>query len=766
MVNPAWLKEDVGRGLHMLNATYLYTNPPPYGHGSPGPYVYKTVQRAYDFAVRPDGHIKYQEILGYETVDSAIHEIEDFPKEGTTGLFHPGTVRAYVRSFMSKYGLKIDEAAEETMREVRTSNIDVLSKGRQTWDPFLKRSTTCAKAYNTFIDLIEKNLGKCPVTWLEGLLMWFELYNLERLVYITTKEVVVKRQKYNPKLKRVVTKYITKRRAVWKTATGDNVRRRLDDYARSFCSYIKHAERGKMDRRAIASPSIPLRMLLKIVEEFHLKLGKKIPGSTISIGGEEKKRKIITELASIADDQMVSTTSEVQGTEDAKKWNECLNPKLFYMVHELFFNDKLRGELGLPPANGELRALANLCSITFFYMLIKRIHMGAGPLLVNEDFYTRKQWHQIKLEEMSPYNQEWFRGCMALMDDEDYLKSSPGFLMGMLNAASTTIGLLLPLGYVSNTSWVKCLRSSDDSMTVFSATGPKELGMLIDYIYHCYRLFGINPSKEKNMIFKVGFGEYTSWYHDGNFVSQYGVETSSLKPGGQNPQDDIDSAMALTLTQLRTFLINPFGAIIRIILSAENVRRLWNIRRVDRPNLSAGVQFFADGGDCPWNMELLATHECAIRLSNVKTEEDKRYVAQVMNPNNPFSEEPMESIMYSRDSGKMAITVADTPRNIFNTVRRSNRTARTEQSEDDAAKEKANKEAYEIAMMVNPSFHIKIPSSRSKLSEALSGYLAMEAGNETFTPEEMMELEQAMNRLDGVTEEDNERWEAIEADDD
>lgn len=65
----------------------------------------------------------------------------------------------------------------------------------------------------------------------------------------------------------------------------------LDDYARIFCSYIKHGERGKKDRRAIASGSVALRLHLKVIEEFHLKLSKEVSESTISIGGEERREK-------------------------------------------------------------------------------------------------------------------------------------------------------------------------------------------------------------------------------------------------------------------------------------------------------------------------------------------------------------------------------------------------------------------------------------------------------------------------------------------
>lgn len=79
-----------------------------------------------------------------------------------------------------------------------------------------------------------------------------------------------------------------------------------------------------------------LRVFLKIVEEFHLNFGTAIPGSTISIGGEEEKKKIITELKSLAE---CASEGErrLQGTEDATKWNECISPLLFNLVHNIFF---------------------------------------------------------------------------------------------------------------------------------------------------------------------------------------------------------------------------------------------------------------------------------------------------------------------------------------------------------------------------------------------------------------------------------------------
>lgn len=58
-----------------------------------------------------------------------------------------------------------------------------------------------------------------------------------------------------------------------------------------FASYLKYKERGKKDKKAIASAGMILKMFLYTIEEFHLELAKELPGSTISTGAEKMKKK-------------------------------------------------------------------------------------------------------------------------------------------------------------------------------------------------------------------------------------------------------------------------------------------------------------------------------------------------------------------------------------------------------------------------------------------------------------------------------------------
>lgn len=149
-----------------------------------------------------------------------------------------------------------------------------------------------------------------------------------------------------------------------------------------FASYIKHKERGKKDRRAIASGTPFLRMLLYVVELFHLELSKQIPGSTISIGGEEKKAKILnnlnnstlaTSLAGIA----------VQGTEDATKWNECMSPGAFAVMHKYLFDEGTRVRLGLKGVSEYGKLFSHISILCNMFQVWKEIQIGPGVLVSN-----------------------------------------------------------------------------------------------------------------------------------------------------------------------------------------------------------------------------------------------------------------------------------------------------------------------------------------------------------------------------------------------
>lgn len=246
-------------------------------------------------------------------------------------------------------------------------------------------------------DFYQKNLGCSSLSCLEWIRSFFLTLGKKELFVKTIEENSFITYSYDMKTKQRIPKEKVNKKIVEKLIKGDEVKTRMMNCARSFASYIKHKERGKLNRRAIASANMILRMFLYLIEEFHLELGRYIEGSTISIGGEEKKAKIINNLGkAVLPNQ--DGVIETQGTEDATKWSECLSPAAFAMMHKTFFDPLIRKELGLPLPSEYAVLFMEMSLSAHFIMAIKRIALGPGPLANNGVFYNRLNWLTTPIE--------------------------------------------------------------------------------------------------------------------------------------------------------------------------------------------------------------------------------------------------------------------------------------------------------------------------------------------------------------------------------
>lgn len=90
-------------------------------------------------------------------------------------------------------------------------------------------------------------------------------------------------------------------------------------------------------------------------------------------------------------------------------------------------------------------------------------------------------------------------------------------------------------------------------------------------------LAGINLSPDKTFFFVEGFGEYTPWYLNGGFVSQFGTEIPSIRPQGKNPGDDLYFCAKSTAVSLRTLTINHLGASAKIRLGVKSIKDVWRL---------------------------------------------------------------------------------------------------------------------------------------------------------------------------------------------
>lgn len=211
------------------------------------------------------------------------------------------------------------------------------------------------------------------------------------------------------------------------------------------------------------------------------------------------------------------------------------------MMHRYLFDAETRTNLGLPCPSSWGKLWSSIAVVGNFFMSLKEIQIGSGLQVRNGTHYSRMRWIDEHIPMMSEETKEWYLDIKdKITEDRRYFKASPGMLMGMLNAGSTTLGLITQ-NYKMDPLHMKVmtLRSSDDSMSTYLAETSQGLRECVNRTIKNMGLAGINISPDKSFFFREGFGEYTSWYIEDKFVSQFGVETSSLRPQGKNPNDDM-----------------------------------------------------------------------------------------------------------------------------------------------------------------------------------------------------------------------------------
>lgn len=158
-------------------------------------------------------------------------------------------------------------------------------------------------------------------------------------------------------------------------------------------------------------------MFLYIIEDFHLSLSTKVEEATISIGGEEKKQKITNNMSNSL---LPSGPSEVscQGTEDATKWNECLAPATFALMHKYFFDKEARMRLNLPQPTKVGRLFSMIAVAGNFLMAMKEIHIGAGLMIYTENEYSRLEWTDAHIPMMNQQTKEWYEKIRDKITDD------------------------------------------------------------------------------------------------------------------------------------------------------------------------------------------------------------------------------------------------------------------------------------------------------------------------------------------------------------
>lgn len=387
-------------------------------------------------------------------------------------------------------------------------------------------------------------------------------------------------------------------------------------------------------------------------------------------------------------------------------------------------------------------------------MAVKEIQMGSGPLAVNENHYNRLDWKNSNIMRFNTKTREWLQELRPKLSEDGYVLASPSMLMGMLNAGSTTLGLI-PANYMMDTFKMKVVvfRSSDDSTTIYIVCEKGQLKFCIELNRKSLALASINMSKEKTFFFKEGFAEFTSWFIDGQFVSQYGVETAAIRPQGKTPHDDFNSAAKSVRVALSTLSMNHVGGTMKLILTIDGVRRVWRIRYNPgkRLGINEDIQLLADGGNNPWHVANIHLEETSMKMIRATTEAERNYLYRILNPDNLFAHPVEEDIVYSKELGHLIINEIDTPRNIFTFYKRSNRAAKNSTKEKMFASKRDHGEAVKIINTVDPSTLVRFPMQGVSVRDHLIGCLNTLKGDTELTTLEFDEFRVCIQTLrDGV----------------
>nr|QWC36498.1 PB1 [Bemisia tabaci Quaranja-like virus 3] len=622
-------------------------------------------------------------------------------------------VKECARDFVTHYADKIDECAKKTLRKIRTDNADVLTKGRQTWDVFSSKSITAPDAFKQMLEFFQANLNETNFTMLGWIKAWSSCFKKEIIKVKLRKEIEVVNKIYDKKMKMFREQKTKKIQTEWVEKSGQEKDLFLFDIATEFCSYLKTKERSKLKRRAICSANMILRMYFDIIENFHLELSKVIKGSTIALGGIEKQKAIEIGLNAMDPGEV-----NILATEDATKWNECLSASGFFLMHYVFFNKEERERQEMPSdlSDEDSALIEEIFHTGIFLLSKKRVHLGHGHIVELGENFSRFDWREVPMEMLNENTRQWFEKIKPDLDSRNCVYSPFGMLMGMLNAGSTTYGLLAT---ASMSKDVATVRSSDDSIQKIGGDDIESAWQTTVETYTRQRRHGINPSMKKNRYFRWAFGEYTSWYIDGTFTSQYGVEISSIRPKGDTCHTDFHSCAAETNVSLREFRLNNIGAEMMLGLRIANTRRLWRVKKNPLKRLNVGVKkalLLADGGNNPWHGTTTCLSEFSLKQHEASPKE-LEYLYKVFNPENPFSQREDERLTYSHTVGSVISDACAVPRNIFCQVRRPNKTVRSIFKKKERQEMEVSSYLVKLLEILNPSSAIACPQKQLKFSD-------------------------------------------------
>lgn len=711
---------------------YPYSGQPPCGYGTVTRYTLESIARS----------VKYSNKQPQEC------KLKDFPSKDVTARYNPDAVYHFATKFFNNYKTRITEAVRVTEAWLKTEQYSILKSGRQTWSWVDLKNVEAPIALNETIEILEFNLKRIIP---DNLLMYInaieELLDLDEIFipkgYMISQDIIIGEKK----------KRITK-------LSQSNVMKQSELRKRfpQLNTMQKHKERGKLNRRCIATPSMLARGHLLVLETLSKNICRRLPNTGIPVGGNEKKGKMYDILN---DPRLSNCKQTMEITGDNTKWNECLSSNAMDDMLDVF----LSGAKAQP----DLRILIRNALQIF---QIKRIVYGTGICFMNLGTKHR-QWLNVpemmpildQINETDPSLYEILDFINVLNFDEYMVQSPYGMLMGMLNFTSTLLALIaLEYDNVSintpHSNLIIPLESSDDFILVTKSDDKKRLTNYIEKARQRCRLVGVNWSPDKTYgCSPKGIGEFTSMYHDGAFVGNVGVELPGLTTQGINPSTDMAVGTKFIQTAQSNGSLRPAGAYAALSIFERSYRHAYNCpekgeQRGKRHHYlnklslgQTGLTYFGD----KFRFTPSTTHLNELAMAYYNKDIPDEYIERMLNPNNPFSPGNKEQVRIDVESKRSAIVEDETPSNILNYDLARNRAIinKPMRYKELVMKEREYKLIDKTVSLIMPEVDLLKVGQSLCIADALVEYFKAEAATcDNLTEDQRKEVREMVQNLE------------------
>nr|QOQ34668.1 PB1 protein [Thogotovirus dhoriense] len=609
---------------------YAYTGPAPVAYGTRTRAVLENVLRPYKYFYKEED---VPQALQIKTGQKGPDEISTTsPSSG----FHRDSVILLSRELKTKYPEAFERLKAWIDCELLEMEYAELSKGRQTLSFLRNRNQPAPIALEETIEYLQQNLGR-PIgqSMLSYLRAVMEVLAMPKTTFtyeVATNLARFDFEEYDDGETGPLMMHFEKEK---KKVTITITQAELWDKTCTLGTMWKHLERGRLNRRTIATPSMLARGFVKIVEDAARVLLECLPSSGVPVGGEEKLAKLSSKLEAVSE-----VTGELSG--DQEKFNECLDPDAMRLMWTVFLEDYPQW-------------VKELFNIPFLIFKAKIADIGEGLTYQKEGVSRVFPFGEMpsEFDELLPNTVKDKEGKIV------GVRCTLGMFMGMFNLSSTLLALIAADRAEITGDHVE---SSDDFIHFFKAKSHDDMFKQAELLRWSLKLVGINMSPSKCILISpAGIGEFNSKYHHRDFVGNVATDLPSLVPGGKNPSSDLAMGLNVIRHSINTNQMNFISGDLALRIFTKAYRHSYMAEGVTRRTkfLEAFKKepvLLNQGAPTVHSVSTLHLDEVCLRYQmHLLGEEELR---RIMNPSNPITARSEEVVSF-RPEGKLPMILED-----------------------------------------------------------------------------------------------------------